>query len=84
VDVNNDGFQDVLMADSGGNRVGVMLGNGNGTFSTLNNQYSTVWYATGTATTPYCMTTADFNEDGLGDVATGNIGTDNISVLYGN
>ena len=69
-DVNNDGRMDIITADNTytGNqfrgRVGVLLGNGDGTFQPY------IEYAT--AKNPTLVVAADFNHDGNVDLATAN------------
>ena len=64
-DFNEDGIQDLVVADSGGDpgRFWILLGNGNGTFQIP------VSYSTGAFAGSYSVTVADFNRDGAPDVA---------------
>lgn len=78
-DFNGDGSLDIVSAGVGGNFVGVLLGNGNGTFQTQHQ------YPTGAQ--PVSVIQGDFNGDGKLDLATANqgSGTDgNVSILLGN
>ena len=59
-DLNGDGKADLAVANSGSNTVSVMLGNGDGTFRTLEND------ATGTK--PVFVSIADVNNDGEKDL----------------
>ncbi len=54
----------------------VLLGNGDGTFAAQQT------FAAGDG--PRSVTTGDFNGDGLTDLATANLDSDNVSVLLGN
>jgi hypothetical protein len=72
-DVNGDGVTDLVVGKD--NAVGVMLGNGNGTFGAI--QDTTV------ATGSYYVATGDFNGDGKLDVAITNYQRDTLSILLG-
>ena len=61
-DFNNDGSLDLATANSGGNTVSVLLGDGLGGFGAASH------FAAGTG--PRSMAVADFNNDGNLDVAT--------------
>lgn len=81
-DFNNDGYMDfACICYSGNNTPGisnkfiVYLGNGTGTF------IRKASYTVGT--TPWRMTIADFNNDGVLDAATANANSSDISVLIG-
>lgn len=80
-DFNEDGISDLAEASRIASQVEVWIGNGtsgvwNGTFA------SAVAYPTGN--TPYDLKVADFNADGISDLATANTGTSNVSILLGN
>lgn len=79
-DVNSDGKPDVLVTNdpsSTGNNIGVLLGNGDGTFQ------AAAFYSTTTA--PYSMVAADVNHDGKLDIITSsNTFTNTVGVLLGN
>jgi hypothetical protein len=84
-DLNHDGIPDVVTADEDptlGNRVSVLLGNGDGTFR------PTVNYLVGKS--PQSVVVADVNGDGIPDLITANQGTypnntdGSVSVLLGN
>jgi FG-GAP-like repeat/PKD domain/FG-GAP repeat len=75
-DVNGDGKDDLIIANSLTNSMSVMLGNGNGTFQ--NPQP----FAVGVA--PFDGVLADVNGDGKPDIVMVNSGTDSISVLMNN
>lgn len=80
-DFNEDGILDLAYAINDSSKVAVRLGNGSsgvgdGTFGSI------VRYAVGT--NPVKIATADFNEDGVTDLAVANQGSDNVSILLGN
>jgi len=74
-DLNRDGKLDLAVANTEGS-VSILLGNGNGSFQ------NPVTYATG----GYSATViaADFNGDGVLDLASGNYYDGNIAILLGN
>jgi hypothetical protein len=75
-DFNLDGRVDLAVANSTGNSVSILLGNGDGTFAsgvTLN-----------AGTLPTGVATTDFNGDGRPDLAVSNSVTGNVTVFTGN
>jgi hypothetical protein len=76
-DVNGDGKLDLLTANIFGNAVGVLLGNGNGTFGTVTP------FSTGADSSPFKLAVADVNGDGKLDLLTDNRGGDAAGVLLG-
>jgi hypothetical protein len=74
-DFNNDSKLDLATADTGGNTVSVLLGDGRGGFGATNQ------FAAGTE--PVSVTAGDFNKDGHPDLATVNWGSNDASVLLG-
>ncbi|MFN0012641.1 MAG: FG-GAP repeat domain-containing protein [Phycisphaerales bacterium] len=76
-DFNGDGKDDIAVADSGGGRLFVLLGNGNLTFQAP--------MTSNVPGQPYNFATADFNGDGNLDVACGLIdgGENGVAVLLG-
>ena len=75
-DVNGDGKPDLVVANSDGNTVSVLLGNGNGTFQAQQT------FATGDD--PYSVAVADVTGDGKPDIVVANVVSDTVSVLLGN
>ena len=76
-DFNGDGFQDLAIANSGSNNVTVLLGNGAGGF--IPAPGSPIAVGTG----PVSLAVADFNADGVLDLAVANSGSNNVTVLSG-
>jgi hypothetical protein len=74
-DYNNDGKQDMAVANHGSANVSVRLGVGDGTFGNATN-----FAATGT---PHSIIAADFNNDGNPDLAVTNHASANVSILLG-
>jgi hypothetical protein len=79
-DFNGDGSPDVAAANYITRNVSVLVGHGDGTLR------SAVHYPTGSAdyAAPYSVAVADFDSDGIADLAVANYKTANVSVLLGN
>ena len=76
-DLNDDSHPDLAVVNQTDNTVSVLLGNGDGTFtSALNSPL-----ATGQA--PTAVAIADFNGDGVPDIAVTDPQTDSVSVFLG-
>jgi Domain of unknown function (DUF4347)/NPCBM/NEW2 domain/Glucose / Sorbosone dehydrogenase/FG-GAP-like repeat/Calx-beta domain len=75
-DFNGDGRLDLVTANATDNNVSVLLGNGNGTFSSAVNF--------GVGIRPKSVFAADFNQDGRLDLFTANQDSNDVSVLLGN
>ena len=75
-DFNGDGKLDLAIANYDSNTVGVLLGNGNGTFA------APVTYSSG-GSNPYAIAVADFNGDGKQDIAVTNDWSNSVGVLMG-
>ena len=76
-DFNNDTRLDIAIAVWGRNQMGVILGNGDGTFG------EPLLYFVGLGARPTSITTGDFNNDDHADVVTSNYGTSSVSVFLG-
>jgi hypothetical protein len=76
-DVNNDGEPDILVANSGSANVTVLLSDGGGGFIPAEGSPPQ------TGLSPGSIATADFNGDGNLDLATANLGSDNVSIFLG-
>jgi Flp pilus assembly secretin CpaC len=75
-DTTNNTNADLVVTNSTGNTVSVLLGNGDGTFGTQN------VFATGNG--PAGVATADFNGDAKADLAVANQTDSTVSILLGN
>jgi hypothetical protein len=75
-DFNGDGKLDLAIANAGSNSVGILLGNGDGTF-TLNSSPAT-------GASPSSVAVGDFNGDGIPDLAVTNAASNTVSILLGN
>src|SRR4030042_5996724 len=75
-DFNGDGKTDLATANSDGDNVSILLGNGAGAFQAAVNS--------AVGDTPRSVTAADFDGDGNSDLAVANFFSDNVSVLLGN
>jgi uncharacterized repeat protein (TIGR01451 family) len=75
-DWNEDGNEDIAIANSANNTVSVLFGNGDGTFAAPAN------YSVGSD--PTAIATADVNNDGNDDIITADAGSGNVSVLLAN
>jgi hypothetical protein len=82
-DLNHDGKLDVLVASGnfpwpfGHGTVGVLLGNGDGTFKTAINYDSGDLYA-------FSLAVGDVNGDGKADLVVANVNSNDVGVLLGN
>jgi uncharacterized protein (DUF2141 family) len=77
-DLNGDGKLDLIIANSQGASLTILLGNGDGTFTPAAGSPITVGNA------PYAVAVADLNGDGKLDLAIANNGDGTVSVLLGN
>jgi hypothetical protein len=76
-DFNNDNQLDIVIANSGSNSFGVLLGFVNGTF------FSQLNYFLGDGSQPTFIAVGDFNNDSRLDIIVANSGTNNVGVFLG-
>jgi len=74
-DLNGDANPDLVLPGSGNSEVGILLGNGNGSFQPIVN------YQVGPS--PQSAAIADFNSDNKPDVVVANNGNSTVSILLG-
>ena len=77
VDIDGDGFEDLIAANLSSNSMNVYYGNGDGTFNKL------VSFAVG-GNNPDAIDFSDLNGDGHLDIITSENGSSNVSVFLGN
>jgi YD repeat-containing protein len=75
VDLNNDGFPDLVVVNSDDNTVSLMLGDGNGQF------LGPTTVPVGQA--PFAVAAGDLNQDGFADLVVTNAFDSSLSLLYG-
>ena len=76
-DFNRDNQSDIIVSNYNSNNVGVFLGFGNGTFSTI------IIYPTGDGSGPVCLSIGDFNNDKILDIVVTHYLANNVVVLFG-
>ena len=76
-DVNGDERLDIVVTNNGSNNVGIFLGHDQGVFR------SDQLYSTGPSSNPKSVVVADFNQDGIIDIAVGNNQADTIGIFLG-
>jgi hypothetical protein len=76
-DFNHDTHLDIATANSGTNSVSILLGNASGAFPVA----TSVSISPGSGS--WGIVASDLNGDGNLDIATSNVGTSDISVIFG-
>ena len=76
-DFNIDGNSDLAISIAASSQIAILLGNGMGGFLSTNH-FSLV-----PGSGPIGISSSDFNNDGKLDLATANIGGDNVSIVFG-
>jgi hypothetical protein len=76
-DFNGDGILDLAVVNALGDKVRILLGNGDGTFTPTAT-------SPGTGLTPAAIVVGDFNGDGILDLAVVNSASDMVTILLGN
>ncbi|MGF1573591.1 MAG: FG-GAP repeat domain-containing protein [Sumerlaeia bacterium] len=79
-DINQDGMNDIIAANAGSNSISVLLGNG---FGGIGDGSFAPHVTYSVVDRPESVLLGDFNSDGILDVITANINSDDISVLIG-
>ncbi len=74
VDLNGDGFIDLVVANQNSNNLTILMGNGDGTFTPTNASPIT-------GNSPSAIAVGDFNGDGNVDLAVTNSGDNTVSIL---
>jgi hypothetical protein len=74
-DVDGDGRVDLVLANRARSSFSVLIGQGNGTFA------APVDFELGEPADPIALALADLNQDGLLDVVTANVATNDVSVI---
>jgi hypothetical protein len=77
-DLNSDGKPDIITANYLGNSMGVLVGNGNGTFQPV------VTYPTGSYSAPSDVAVGDINYDGKPDIITANYNNSTVGLFINN
>ena len=75
-DFNGDGFPDLAIVENDQNTVSIFLGDGLGSFNSVNSSPST-------GNSPNAIVTADFNGDGIPDLAIANQTSNTLTILLG-
>ncbi len=74
-DMNNDGYPDLLVSNSGSNTLTYLEGLGDGSFKSP--------FTMNTGREPVAIAVSDFDGDGIGDIAVCNYGDGDVSIILG-
>ncbi|CAF1456428.1 unnamed protein product [Rotaria sp. Silwood1] len=74
-DLNNDTWVDIIVANYGTNNIGVMLGYGNGSFTSVK------LFSTDYGSLPFSISVNDLDNDGKLDFVIANEGADNLNIF---
>jgi hypothetical protein len=74
---NNDGYLDIVVANSDHRNVGLLLGHGNGTFKAQET------FATGSGRSPISLIVADLNADNCSDVVYSHQRKSSVGMMFG-
>ncbi len=80
-DFNQDGKQDLAIANNGDDTVSILMGNGAGGFNPQESDSGQSPYAVGSG--PIAIVVGDFNRDGNPDLAIAKAGDNTVTVLLG-
>ena len=76
-DLNQDDLEDLVIANTDIDNIGIRLGYGNGSFG------EQIIYSTGSGSRPYWVAVKDLNNDHLLDIIVANYGTNSIGIFLG-
>ncbi|CAF4246712.1 unnamed protein product [Rotaria sp. Silwood2] len=76
-DVNSDNMQDIAVANFNDDSIGILLGNGNGTFKNV------ALYSTGKNSGPCSIAIGDINKDNSVDIVVANRHIQNVGIFFG-
>lgn len=82
-DFDGDGNIDIATANSGSDSVSVFLGDGDGTFEAARNFDTNNPAIPGSGDQPTGVIAVDIDGDGIADLVTANLGSDDIAILFG-
>ncbi|CAF0789803.1 unnamed protein product [Adineta ricciae] len=75
LDINNDTYLDIAVANFGSSNIAVLFGDGNGNFG------NGLLFNTGYRSYPYALNVGDINKDNLTDIVATNSGFGNIDII---
>jgi hypothetical protein len=75
IDFNSDSILDIIVANYGNNKLGVLLGYNDGTFTNI------ILFSMEYGTRPFSVVVGDFNSDRKVDLVVANNGTDSLRIF---